>query len=149
LGVVVAVVVMSVPAAGGAEDPVFDKKIPADRNDIINGGRGVSTRSAVAGVCSLIIPGIGQAVNENAGKKVAVHLVVGLLPLIAVVHPVGLIFALFHIWSAWDALIDRRGGYINGTVSVPGDALEASGGSGGFMPARAGSFGGGYSFARG
>jgi len=114
------------PSTGTAEERVFDRKSPRDQNDIIYGGRGVSDRSAVAGVCSLIIPGLGQAVNSNEGKKIVVHLVVGLLPLVMYVHPAGGIFFLFHIWSGWDALIDRRGGYINGTVSAPVEWLDAT-----------------------
>ena len=119
-------VAAALASAGAAEERVFDKKTPSDQNDIIYGGNGVTGRSAAAGICSLILPGIGQAVNGNAGKKVAVHLVIGLLPLIAYTNPVGIVFSLFHIWSGWDALIDRRGGYINGTVSAPAEWLDAT-----------------------
>ena len=108
-------------AAGpaGADERVFDKKSPSNPNDIVYGGRGVSDRSAVAGVVSLILPGIGQAINKNEGKKVATHLIVGLIGFTGFINPLGFIFAVFHLWSGWDALIDRRGGYLNGCVDVP------------------------------
>lgn len=121
-----AVAMLAVMASVGmAQESVFDKKLPSDQNDIIYGGRGVSGTSGVAAVCSFIVPGLGQAVNGNQGKKIIVHLVIGLLPLIAYVNPAGAVFAIFHIWSAWDALIDRRGGYIDGTVSAPAQGLDA------------------------
>ena len=129
------VLVAMISSPGWAGDRVFDEKSPSDQNNIIYGGRGVSGRSAVAGVCSLILPGIGQAVNENAGRKVAVHAVVGLIPLLLYTHPVGAVFLLFHVWSGWDALIDRRGGYINGTVSVPTEWLDSTDRTPGVGPA--------------
>ena len=142
LGIASIAVVMSMAGVGVAGDQVFDSKHPSDPNDIIYGGRGVSGHSVVAGVCSLILPGLGQLINENQGKKVAVHFVIGLLPLVIYVHPMGGIFFLFHIWSGWDGLIDRRGGYINGTVSVPSGFEEASN-SGGFWQVQSGAFGSG------
>lgn len=64
----------------------------------------ISGRSVVAGVLSFVVwPGIGQAVNDNKGKKVATHAVVGLLP-------------PFRFWSGYDALVDRQGGYANGKI---------------------------------
>ena len=99
-----------------ASDRVFDKKSPSDPNDIIYGGRGVSDHSAVAGIVSLFIPGIGQAINKNPTKKVVTHLVIGLVGFTGFIHPIGFVFAVFHLWSAWDGLIDRPGGYINGCV---------------------------------
>jgi hypothetical protein len=64
----------------------------------------ISGRSVGAGLLSLIIwPGIGQAVNNNKGQKVATHAIAGLLP------PV-------RIWSGYDALVDRKGGYFNGKL---------------------------------
>ena len=42
---------------------------------------GISGKSVLAGVLSLIIwPGIGQAVNDEPGKKVLTHGIIGLLP---------------------------------------------------------------------
>ena len=64
----------------------------------------VSGRSVVAGLLSLIVwPGIGQAVNGNPGDKVATHAVLGLLP------PV-------RLWSGYDGLVDRKGGYWQGRI---------------------------------
>lgn len=64
----------------------------------------ISGRSVLGGALSLLIwPGIGQAVNSNKGEKVATHAVLGLLP------PV-------RIWSGYDALVDRKGGYWNGRI---------------------------------
>jgi hypothetical protein len=112
-----------VGSTASAEERVFERKSPRDPNDIIYGGRGVSERSGVAGVCSLLVPGVGQAINKNRTPKVVTHLVIGLLPYVAwfsPLWPIGGLFGLFHIWSAWDALIDRPGGYINGAVLAPG-----------------------------
>lgn len=65
---------------------------------------GITGRSVLAGVLSLIIwPGIGQAVNDEPGNKVATHAIVGLLP-------------PFRFWSGYDALVDRHGGYWNGKI---------------------------------
>jgi hypothetical protein len=69
------------------------------------GQRGkVTGRSVGAGALSLIIwPGIGQAVNDQPGKKVATHAIIGLLP-------------PYRLWSAYDALFDRQGGYWEGKI---------------------------------
>jgi hypothetical protein len=65
---------------------------------------GISGKSVLAGVLSLIIwPGIGQAVNDEPGKKVVTHAIVGLIP-------------PFRFWSGYDALVDRHGGYWDGKV---------------------------------
>lgn len=64
----------------------------------------ITGRSVLGGLCSLIIwPGIGQAINTDKGDKVLTHAVIGLLP-------------PFRIWSGWDALVDRHGGYWNGRI---------------------------------
>jgi len=64
----------------------------------------ISCRSIVAGLTSLIIwPGIGQAINENKGKKITTHAIVGIIP-------------IFRFWSGWDALIDRYGGRWDGKI---------------------------------
>lgn len=64
----------------------------------------ITGKTVAAGALSLIIwPGIGQAVNDNKGSKVATHAVLGLLP-------------PYRIWSAYDALVDRKGGYWNGKI---------------------------------
>lgn len=82
--------------------------IPASYADNTGGdsprkGR-ISGRSVVAGVLSFAVwPGIGQAVNDNKGKKVATHAVLGLLP-------------PYRVWSAYDAVVDRQGGYLKGKI---------------------------------
>lgn len=66
---------------------------------------GVSGRSIAAGATSLLIwPGIGQAINDNKGSKVATHAVLGIL-----VPP-------FRFWSAYDATVDRKCGYWKGRI---------------------------------
>jgi hypothetical protein len=69
------------------------------------GQRGkVSGKSVAAGLLSLLIwPGIGQAVNDNPGDKVATHAIIGLLP-------------PYRFWSGYDALFDRHGGYWHGRI---------------------------------
>jgi hypothetical protein len=69
------------------------------------GQRGkVTGKSVAAGVCSLLVwPGIGQAINDNPGKKVATHAIIGLLP-------------PYRLWSGYDALFDRKGGYWEGRI---------------------------------
>lgn len=69
------------------------------------GTRGkITGKSVVSGLLSLLIwPGIGQAVNDQKGSKVATHAIVGILP-------------PFRFWSGYDALYDRSGGYWNGKV---------------------------------
>ena len=64
----------------------------------------VTGKSVLAGALSLIIwPGIGQAINSDPGDKVATHAVIGLLP-------------PFRLWSGWDALVNRTGGYWHGRI---------------------------------
>ena len=64
----------------------------------------ITGKSVAAGLLSLIIwPGIGQAVNGNKGDKVATHAVIGLFP-------------PFRLWSGWDALVRRDGGYWHGRI---------------------------------
>ncbi len=64
----------------------------------------ITGKTVVGGLLSLVIwPGIGQAMNSNQGKKVTTHVVIGLLP-------------PFRIWSGYDALVDRSGGYWNGKI---------------------------------
>lgn len=59
----------------------------------------ITGRTVCGGLLSLLIwPGIGQAMNDNKGDKVATHAIVGLLP-------------PFRFWSGYDALYDRQGGY--------------------------------------
>lgn len=69
------------------------------------GTRGqITGKTVVGGLLSLLIwPGIGQAMNDQKGNKVATHAVVGLLP-------------PFRFWSGYDALYNRQGGYWNGKV---------------------------------
>ena len=56
-----------------------------------------------AATSGLIWPGIGQAINDNRGPKVLTHALLGLLP-------------PYRIWSAYDALVDRHGGYWDGKI---------------------------------
>ncbi len=61
-------------------------------------------KTVVSGLLSLLIwPGIGQAVNDTSGEKAVTHAVLGLLP-------------PYRIWSGYDALVDRKGGYWNGKI---------------------------------
>lgn len=64
----------------------------------------ITGKTVVGGLLSLIIwPGIGQAINNDKGGKVVTHAVIGLLP-------------PFRIWSGYDALVDRHGGYWDGRI---------------------------------
>jgi len=64
----------------------------------------VTGKSVLAGATSLIIwPGIGQAINGNKGDKVLTHALIGLFP-------------PFRLWSGWDALVRRDGGYWHGRI---------------------------------
>ena len=75
---------------------------PAMAADIEKGG--ITGKTVLGSVLSLVIwPGIGQALNDARGEKVVTHAVVGLLP-------------PFRFWSAYDALVDRKGGYFKGKV---------------------------------
>lgn len=69
------------------------------------GTRGkITGKSVSAGALSLIIwPGIGQAVNDTPGDKVATHAIIGLFP-------------PYCLWSGYDALFDRKGGYWHGRI---------------------------------
>lgn len=69
------------------------------------GTKGEITGKTVAGgLLSLLIwPGIGQAMNDQPGKKVGWHAVVGILP-------------PFRFWSGYDALYNRDGGYWEGKI---------------------------------
>jgi hypothetical protein len=64
------------------------------------GTRGkITGRTVGAAALSFIVwPGIGQAVNDNPGDKVATHAIIGLFP-------------PYRLWSGYDALFDRQGGY--------------------------------------
>lgn len=75
----------------------------ADNSDPPQRGK-ISGRSVLAGALSLIIwPGIGQAVNNNKGEKVGTHALLGLIP-------------PYRIWSGYDGLVDRQGGYWHGRI---------------------------------
>lgn len=64
----------------------------------------ITGKSVLAGALSLIVwPGIGQAVNDNPGKKVGTHALLGLFP-------------PYRFWSGYDGLVDRQGGYWNGKI---------------------------------
>ena len=67
--------------------------------------RNISKRSILAGAASFLVwPGIGQAINDNKGSKVATHAIIG-----------G-VFPLFRVWSAYDAGVDRKCGYWKGRI---------------------------------
>jgi hypothetical protein len=114
-------VIADPPSPNEVKEKVFDLKTPSNPNHIVLGGRGVQKRSIVAGVCSLIIPGVGQAINKNKVGKIVVHAVIGLVGIGAgpVTGGWGYGLGIFHLWSGWDALIDRPGGYINQLVDTP------------------------------
>ncbi len=85
--------VMSFFSAGA-----FAKNADSPKTGHING------RTVVAGALSLLIwPGIGQAINNNDGDKVATHAIIGLFP-------------PYRFWSGYDALVDRQGGYWHGRI---------------------------------
>ena len=64
----------------------------------------ISWKSGGACALSLLIwPGLGQAVNDQKEGKIVTHAVSGLFP-------------PFRLWSAYDALFDRSGGYWHGRV---------------------------------
>jgi hypothetical protein len=67
--------------------------------------RGEISKATVAGsLLSLLVwPGIGQAINDEDSEKIVTHAVIGFFP-------------PFRIWSAYDALYDRRGGYWDGKI---------------------------------
>lgn len=66
----------------------------------------VTLKTAGAGALSLIVwPGLGQAVNNNKGEKVLTHALLG-IPL----------FPIMRVWSCYDAVVDRRGGYWEGRI---------------------------------
>ena len=76
----------------------------AENTDPPRRGDGISGRSVVAGLTSLLIwPGIGQAINDQRGRKVGWHAVAGLFP-------------PYRFFSGYDALVDRQGGYIDGRI---------------------------------
>jgi len=65
----------------------------------------VTGRTVLAGAASFFVwPGIGQAINDNKGSKVATHAVLGAL------------FPPFRFWSAYDATVDRKCGYWKGRI---------------------------------
>ena len=75
----------------------------ADNPDPPHNGH-ITGKTVVGGLLSLLIwPGIGQAINDDKGKKVVTHAVIGLLP-------------PFRLWSGYDALMDRQGGYWKGRI---------------------------------
>ena len=75
----------------------------AKNTDPPRGGH-ITGKSVAAGALSLLIwPGIGQAVNNNKGEKVFTHAVLGILP-------------PYRFWSGYDALMNRKGGYIDGRI---------------------------------
>lgn len=64
----------------------------------------ITPKTVGAGALSLIIwPGIGQAVNNDNGEKVLIHALLGLVP-------------IYRVWSCYDAVVDRKGGYWHGRI---------------------------------
>ena len=65
---------------------------------------GITGKSVAAGAISLLVwPGIGQAMNDEKGDKVLTHALLGLT-------------GVFRVWSCYDALVDRKGGYWEGKI---------------------------------
>ncbi|EKE02613.1 MAG: hypothetical protein ACD_20C00357G0036 [uncultured bacterium] len=64
----------------------------------------VTLKTAGAGALSFIVPGIGQAVNNNKGEKVLTHVILGF------------VFPPSRFWSCYDAVVDRQGGYWEGRI---------------------------------
>jgi hypothetical protein len=65
--------------------------------------------TVVAGLCSFIVwPGIGQAINENPTEKCLWHAGLGLIDLTGI--------PVVRLWSGYDALVDRHGGYWGGKI---------------------------------
>jgi len=64
----------------------------------------ITPKTVIAGALSLLIwPGIGQAINNDKGEKVLTHAVIGILP-------------PYRVWSCYDAVVDREGGYWHGRI---------------------------------
>lgn len=83
------------------------KDLKAEQNEMsTKPQRGeVTLKSVGAGVTSLIIPGVGQFINDEPKGKVTTHAVAGfLLP------------GVIHLFSAYDAMFDREGGYWKGRI---------------------------------
>jgi|GEM_PF-3603063 len=77
--------------------------VDMDKNNNIK-TNAITLRSVGAGALSLIVwPGLGQMVNNNNADKVITHAVFGLFP-------------LYRIWSGYDALVAREGGYWEGRI---------------------------------
>lgn len=70
-----------------------------------NATRGkITGKTVVYGLTSLFIwPGIGQYLNDCDSKKNWTHALVGLLP-------------PFRLFSGWDALVARKGGFWDGKI---------------------------------
>jgi len=70
----------------------------------------ITGMTVVAGLCSLIIwPGIGQAINSNPGEKCLWHAGLGLIDVVTHVPVV-------RLWSGFDGLVNRHGGYFGGKI---------------------------------
>ncbi|MFC1517482.1 hypothetical protein ACFL5G_02875 [Candidatus Margulisiibacteriota bacterium] len=70
----------------------------------------ITGSTVLAGLASLILwPGIGQAINEDAQDKVVWHAVFGLIDVATRVPVV-------RLWSGYDGLVDRKGGYLDGKL---------------------------------
>lgn len=81
---------MTIPTAEAAKQPVSKGRITG--------------KTVGGGLLSLLIwPGIGQAMNDQPGNKVASHAIIGILP-------------PFRFWSCYDAWVDRSGGYWEGRI---------------------------------
>lgn len=64
----------------------------------------ITGRSVAAGVVSFVVwPGLGQAINGAPAQKVATHAILG-------------IFQIPRFWSCYDAVVDRKGGYLEGKI---------------------------------
>ena len=80
----------------------FAKQTSKSKDKITYGK--VTPKSIGAGALSLLVwPGIGQAVNDNKGEKVLTHALLG-------------ITQVYRVWSCYDAVVDRKGGYWEGRI---------------------------------
>jgi len=70
----------------------------------------ITGKTVAAGLCSLILwPGIGQVINENPEEKCWWHAGLGLLDFVTHIP-------LVRLWSGYDGLVNRHGGYYGGKI---------------------------------
>ncbi len=117
--------VTGAPRSGGADTPASSPAITTGQ---------MRTSTVIGGVLSFFIPGVGQAITNNPGPKVLTHFGIGMA--LGVLSWIGHAAArkgaatvgavcLFTGWtlgagirffSAYDAWVDRKGGYWGGKL---------------------------------